>query len=95
MLGSRQTNATMNRSGGLKAESPVIACMRRESGGDRVTDQQFSIVLFHLRAMLGLMRIQAGILLGFAPAARLMPAKYVHPSQVMLFKIHFPRHGIW
>jgi hypothetical protein len=31
-----------------------------------MTSQQFDIVLFHLRAMLGLMGIQAGILLGFA-----------------------------
>jgi hypothetical protein len=31
-----------------------------------MTDQQFDIVLFHLRAMLGLMGIQAGVLLGFA-----------------------------
>jgi hypothetical protein len=31
-----------------------------------MTDQQFEIVLFHLRAMLGLMGIVAGILLGFA-----------------------------
>jgi hypothetical protein len=31
-----------------------------------MSDQQFEIVLFHLRAMLGLMGIQASILLGFA-----------------------------
>jgi len=31
-----------------------------------MTDSQFNIVLFHLRAMLGLIGIQAGIMLGFA-----------------------------
>jgi hypothetical protein len=31
-----------------------------------MTEHQFNIVLFHLRAMLGLICLQAGILLGFA-----------------------------
>jgi hypothetical protein len=31
-----------------------------------MTEAQFSIVLFHLRAMLGLIGIQAGVMLGFA-----------------------------
>jgi hypothetical protein len=31
-----------------------------------VSDQQFNVVLFHLRAMLGLLGIQASILLSFA-----------------------------
>jgi hypothetical protein len=36
------------------------------TGRDRMTEQQFNIVLFHLRAMLGLICLQAGIMLGFA-----------------------------
>jgi hypothetical protein len=35
-------------------------------GGDHVTEQQFSIVLFHMRVILGLVGIQASIMLGFA-----------------------------
>jgi hypothetical protein len=31
-----------------------------------MTEQQFSIILFHLRAILGLAGIQASIMLGFA-----------------------------
>jgi hypothetical protein len=31
-----------------------------------MTEQQFNIVLFHMRAMLGLVCLQAGIMLGFA-----------------------------
>jgi hypothetical protein len=31
-----------------------------------MTDSQFSIVLFHLRAMLGLICLQAGVMLAFA-----------------------------
>jgi hypothetical protein len=36
------------------------------TGGDQMTEQQFSIILFHLRAILGLVGIQASIMLGFA-----------------------------
>jgi hypothetical protein len=36
------------------------------TGGGRMTEEQFSIVLFHLRAMLGLICLQAGIMVGFA-----------------------------
>ena len=35
-------------------------------GGDHMTEQQFSIILFHLRAILGLVGIQASVMLGFA-----------------------------
>jgi hypothetical protein len=35
-------------------------------GGEHMTEQQFSIILFHLRAILGLVGIQASIMLGFA-----------------------------
>jgi hypothetical protein len=31
-----------------------------------MSEQQFSIILFHLRAILGLVGIQASIMLGFA-----------------------------
>jgi hypothetical protein len=35
-------------------------------GGNHVTEQQFSVVLFHMRGILGLVGIQASIMLGFA-----------------------------
>jgi hypothetical protein len=31
-----------------------------------MTDEQFNSIMFHLRAMLGLVCLQAGILMGFA-----------------------------